>query len=396
MTKTPNPATHITFPIRALELAEQATKDVESDLQTLEDAVIGEFLPRTIRVILGQDEACREILRSNKGIAPDVLAERISQVFWSHPGSMGGLKTERYLMEIGLSHADADTLATNLYRYSRYVISLVNSVRMTRSACNLILEMIEPDRFRSRSLKAPALPPHAYTTWLQRCEDFGSKKFDSPFDVSIWLVLLEEFIIEVSSTNSWARRKSIDDRTSAPPEIERSAASMAKSTSRLFGQYLYVEYSLNDLPQRYASREGSFKKQIKEMATFFSSSDSAIYSRLFEDFESRRSRIKASSRMVKNHQSKPRQSFIENYMSNVASIDNRKVTIKNNSENISPQLINQMYRLFMAQMAISDAKSKFVGQTSHEKESLIVEIERPQMSDAKKLRKLLEVMFSRD
>ena len=396
MAKTPSPANHITFPTQALELAKQATQEVEYDLKTLEDAVIGEFLPRSIRAILGQDEECREILRSNKEIAPDVLAERVSQVFWSHPGSMGGLKTERYLMEIGLGHVDADTLATNLYRYSRYVMSLVNSVRMTRSACNLILEMIEPDRFRSRSLKAPALPPHAYTTWLQRSEDFGSKKFDSPFDISLWLVLLEEFMIEVTSTNSWARRKPIDDRTAVPPEIERSAASMAKSTTRLFGQYLYIEYSLTDLPQRYVVREGSFKKQIKEMSTFFASSDSAIYSRLFEDFESRRTRIKASPRMVKNEQRKSRQSFIEDYISNVASIDNRKVTIKNNSQNISPQLINQMYRLFMAQMAISDAKSKFVGQTSYEKESLIVEIERPQMSDAKKLRKLLEIMFGRD
>lgn len=394
MAKTLQETGDIEFPISARTLTERAAQAVEGHLSELETQMLDTFLPRSVEVILAHEPKCRAILLKGKPAGYQELPKKIGQIFWSHPGTMGGQKIEMLFLETGFDHDQADELATKVYKYSRYTMSLVNNLRMIRSAIVGINEVIDPAALTERFAGTEVMGFDELIKWQETAKSLGDEKLKNTKDIEKWLLKVENQIAEVTTASTWTRRKNLqlqDPNGWKKPSL--MSRSMAKAFSRRFGQFIRQEFELMELSGRYATREDSFKTELQTLKKVFNGSDSDIFEHLQQDYDSRQNRIKAASRPSSRNFAKRSSSTMENYISNVLQLDGREVIVKNSSEKISPLLVGQMAKLFKAQMMFGEKTPRFLGRAEQNEQQLILEVEKPTKSDISKIKKLLEELF---
>lgn len=392
----------MTFPISALALAERAAERLDEQIATVQQQMVGAYLPQTVEVILSRQADCRAIVKKLDSSSLDRLVGNLGQVLWSHPGSMGGHKIEQQLIAAGFNHEEADTLATNIIRYSRYSMSIVNSIRHYKSAISGVRDLIDPINFRERYLGFATLPEEATSRWLAQSEDFGQAVLKDSGDLSEWLTRVEAFIAEVNTASNWARRRVLQDQD---PNGWRNPSlanvSIAKAYTRRYGRYLMQEFKDIHLGGRYIpinrSQNESVLDELYELKKKLSSDDKAIFLAFSDDYESRSHRItshtKQSSRTPFARNTSDF-SYFENYISNQFKLDGRDLVVKSKPERISKALIEQMYRVFKVQIEMEPNMDRFISKTDRDGESLLVELEKPAKSDGAKLKKLLTNLLS--
>ena len=384
----------ISFPIKALTLAQAAVEAVETQFKELEKQMLETFLPRTVEVILAHEAECRDLLKKKQPKGYTELPEKIGQILWSHPGRMGAMKIERLFFDLGFDDKEADLLATKVYQYSRYTFSLVNSLRMRRSAVQAIRDAIEPAKMQERYLDRTESWADKYAEWIDHSMKLGIEPIDNDLHLDLWLGHVETFISTISYARSWERDRKIQNED--PNRIAKSNSMsrvMATAFTRRFGQFLRTEFGLLSKIPRYKSKEVTFEKEIKQYKKKFDADDAQILEHMQADYNLRQNRIKVASTSSDRKLSNKSTSYFEKYISNVLQIDDREVLIKNSSEKVSPELIDQMYKLFIAQLTINSNQAKFVGKSTRDNQTLIVELANPTKSDAPKLKKLLKALF---
>ena len=384
----------ITFPIQALTLANMATQAVEAQFKELETQMLDTSLPRTVEVILAHEDECRALLKKKMPDKYEELPDRIGRILWSHPGSMGAKKVELMFLDLGFNAKEADLLATKIYQYSRYTFSLVNSLRMRRSAVQAIRDAIDPTKMQERYLTRTDSWADKYPEWNEKSKLLGEEPIGNDIHLDLWLGHVEDLISKVSHARAWQRNRKFQEQDPDRKIIKDSMSSaMASAFTRRYGQFLRSEFGLLTKIPRYKSKDAPFEKELAKLKKLFNSDDEQIMEHLQDDYNLRQNRIKVTSESLRQKTLFKNASYFEKYISNVLKIDDREVLIKNNSQKVSPELIDQMYKLFIAQLAINSSQSKFVGKSTREDQTLIVELEKPTKNDAPKLKKLLEALF---
>jgi hypothetical protein len=329
------------------------------------------------------------------------MIDNSAQALWSNPGSMGGLQIERLLIANGINREDADTLATNIVRYSRYSMSVVNSLRHYKSAVSGVRDIIEPKQFRERYLASPALPTELQATWPPKAEAFGREDFLDSGKISDWLSRIEIFIAEVNTASSWAKRRLLQEQDpNGWKKTTSMSTSMAKAYTRRYGRFLMQEFKEIKFGGRYVpssrSRIESIKTELDDLKDKLFQDDRTVFKLFEEDYGERSFRITSLSRPPSRSISSrdlSQQSFFEAYITNQFKLGGRDLTVKSSQERISPALIEQMYKLFKTQLELEPKLSKFEGTVAREGQILTVDLAEPAINDASKLKKFLNTLF---
>jgi len=393
------------FPITALELAKLAQVSLDRHSQLVQKEMVEELLPRTVMVIISQQDDCLKIANRIAKTWDSVTTKRIvgnlAQALWSHPGSMGGIQIERQLIANGVHPEEANTLATNIVKYSRYSMSAVNLLRHYKSAVSGVHDIIEPIQFRERFLSSPSLPEQLQKEWPVKAKIFANEEFINPGSITEWLGRIEQFIAEVNTASVWARRRLLQEQDPLGwKKITPMSASMAKAYTRRYGRFLMQEFKEINFGGRYLpssrSRIDSITEELKDLKKKLSSEERAVFKIFEEDYEERSHRIslsnRLSSRSASNRETSP-QSFFEAYMTNQSKLGGRDLTVKSSQERISPALIEQMYKLFKTQLELEPKISKFEGTVERDGQTLTVNLDEPVINDASKLKRFLNTLF---
>ncbi len=389
------------FPITALELANLAQDRLDKQSELVQKQMVDDLLPRTVEVILARQDDCRRISKSWDSATAKRIIDNSAQALWSNPGSMGGLQIERQLVANGINREDADTLATNIVKYSRYSMSVVNSLRHYKSALSGVRDIIEPNQFRERYLANPALPPMLQEVWPPKAEAFGREEFADSGKISDWLSRIEVVIAEVNSASTWARRRILQEQDPQGwKRVTPMNTSIAKAYTRRYGRFLMQEFAEIKFGGRYVpssrSRIESIRIELEDLKEKLSGDDRAVFKIFQEDYEDRSLRITSLTRPPSRSASMrelSQQSFIEAYITNKFKLEGRDLTVRTSHEKIAPNLVEQMYKLFKTQLDLEPNLSDFAGTVARDGQILTVELDSPKSKDAAKIKKFLTSLF---
>lgn len=395
MTKLP-PAPDIDFPISALALARSASDRLENQTEAAQQRMVKDLLPRTVSVILTQQQHCRSALKGLSSDEMERLIRGICQILWSQPGSIGGTRIEQLLIGVGLDPEIADEVATYVYKYSRHSVSIINLIRHYKSAINGVSDMVDPIRFNERFMRMPGLSPTELSKWPEQVTDFGDRVFKNSSDVAEWLNECELFITEVISASSKARKKE-PQKTDVLSwqELEKARSSVAMAYTRRYGRFITQEFPAITLSGRYLpssrSDSDSIIEQLERLEMELTGDDRKVFGLLEEFYEKNSNRIvslkrpSSSLRLARN----ATDFTYTDQLINTLKFDGKNLTIKHYPEQISGGLIDQLIRVFDAQLEVESRLPIFESSVSKDGQTLSIELENPAMRDSSNLRKLL-------
>ena len=386
------------FPISSIELVNKAYERVIEQAETVKSQLVSSYLPQTVEVILSRQPECRNLVRGRQDL--EAISSDLGKILWSQPGSMGGVHIERNLIDWGFDTNAADVLATNVIQFSRYSMAVVNHLRHIRSAVTSLRDVLVPQLARERFFTRAEVASALEKEWLAYIEKLGARVLEDADDLALWL---DDLSIVIATL---LRAKNDKKLNVSPSDLYTLAnekvnlglgpLSMAQAYTRRFGRFVASEFNIEDLGGRYEAKEDSILDELTKLKLELSGDDEAVFALFSADFEKRKSRIKVSTRPPASR-SFPRNdkdfSYFENYLSNHLQIDNREVVIRNSSPKISPALIEQITKIFKAQMMVESKMDRFRGKAALDGEELILEVERPSSDDVPKLKRLLKALF---
>ena len=387
------------FPIKAADLVQMAIARVDQQSDTVKDQMVSSYLPQVVRVILTQHPDCQGLVGRSKERLSDYSRD-IGQILWSHPGSMGGVRIEQYFVQSGFEPADADTLATCIIQYSRYVMAIINNLRHVRSAITGVRDSIILPNAQDRFFSKSNLDPKLQHDWFEWVDKLAEQKLKDEFEFMLWL---EDIQLLVASLLEGKHKYKLE-----LPSSERSTArtfntpaigssNMAMAYVRRFGRYINREFGIEDLSDRYATKGKSILDELADLKMDLGASDSKVFALLEQDYQKRQSRIRVTTKPPASR-AMDRQSYYEDAAKKLLTshmpLDSRDLIVRNSTSKISPVLIEQMYKLFITQLKLEPNLQKFIGKTMIDSQVLEVELENPNRSDASKIKKYLEALFS--
>ena len=128
----------IRLPLTANELVDAALEQLDDEGTQVKEAMVGEILPKTIRVILQFDDKALQMAKAYPALKSDATIEEIAQTLWSYPGSSGAARVRNALLVQGLDEIAAEKVSQAILNYTRYPMSIVNYMRHMRSSINSI------------------------------------------------------------------------------------------------------------------------------------------------------------------------------------------------------------------------------------------------------------------
>ena len=383
------------FPIKAKDLVERACQvgKEESDQVRLE--LTNKLLPRTVEIILTSNPSFKSSGAPRNQV--DEMVQTLSQILWSHAGSMGGVRIEQTLLRLGFNLDEADSIATDLVRFSRLTMSVVNHLRHVESALTGISEFINADSARARYLAFKNLKPNIEKKWLDYIEELAYRKLNNGKELAAWLKDVENAMSDLLKARNLSELSyGPTDIGPVVDEIFNGSAGMALAYTRRFGRFVYSKFNIEGLGSRYETDEDYIQSEIQKLKDILSQDAESVFALFKEDYEKRRSRIKVSttppsSRLKSFETSK---SIFEQYITYNLKLDGRDLIVKSTSDNLSKDLIQQMYKLFKMQVELDPKGHRFEGKTSRDGQTLIVELQRPKASDIEQMKKRLFKMFT--
>lgn len=390
------PTTDIDFPISALALTRAAAARLESQTEEAQQRMVKDLLPRTVSVILTQQQECRSALKGLSTDEMERLIRGISQILWSQPGSIGGARIEQLLIGVGLNREAADQVATEVYKYSRHSIAIINLIRHYKSAINGVHDMVDPIRFTERFMRTPGLSPSELSKWPEQVTSFGDRIFRNSSDIVEWLNECEWFITEVFSASSKAREKE-PQKTDVLSwqDLEKSRSAVAMAYTRRYGRFVTQEFPSIALSGRYLpssrSESESINDQLARLEMELFGDDRKVFRLLEEFYEKNSNRIMSLKRPTPSFRSARNATDFTytDQLTNTLKFDGRNLTIKHYPEQISRGLIDQLIRVFDAQLEVESRMPIFESTVSKYGQTLSIELETPAIVDSAKLKKLL-------
>lgn len=373
-----------------------ARADQVSD--TVKGQMVSSYLPQTVRVILTQHPDCQGLVgRSQERLS--TYARDIGQILWSHPGSMGGARIEQYFVQNGFEPADADTMATCIIQYSRYVMAIINNLRHIRSAITGVRDSIILPHAQDRFFSKSNLDPKLQREWFDWVDKLAEQKLMDEFELMLWL---EEIQVLVASLLDGKHNYKLEFPRTEPSNPRNIGSPFVGSTNmglayvRRFGRFINREFGVEDLSNRYTTKGKSILDELADLKMDLSASDSKVFELLEQDYQKRQTRIRVTTRPPASR-SGDRLSYYgdaaKKLITSHMPLDSRNLIVRNSTSKISPMLIEQMYKLFITQLKLEPNLQKFIGKTMIDSQVLEVELENPSRSDASKIKKYLEALF---
>lgn len=394
-----NAPTDITFPILAGEIASAAEARLQNQSRSAETLMVEKLLPRTVQIIWSQDKDCRNLTKQIPAADRERVFGLIGQTLWSQPGTFGGQRIEQMLIGLGLPVDDADKVASNVLKYSRYSMSVVNLVRHYRSAVSSVFDILSMDRFETRYLNQPGIENDLLSKWQQEIKDLGSTELKNSADLDYWLKELEDFMAEVLSARAAARKRPAGaiDLSSNERRVD-FGRSTAMAYVRRYGRFLTQEFDQVNLSGRYAQstrpEEASILIQLGNLELELKKPDAEAFEKFAAYYELRNRRMaSAKDRLTRGAFPARRQGY-EDYFVNQLKLEGRELTIQNYPEKVSKDLTEQLIRMLDAQLEIDSKSSLFEGKVSRDGQTLWVNLERPNQKDVSKLKQLLPKIVS--
>ena len=387
------------FPIIARDLVKRAFERVEEQSNSVKQQLLDIYLPRTAEVILSRQPDCRALLKGHFGtqMEQSQLINKIGQTLWSHPGSLGGAKIERIFLEAGFDLDAADTLATQVVRYSRYSMAVVNHLRHVRSAIQGFYDLVVLENMRERFLANVNMESWLQSEWLSHAKTLANRKISNVSELSEWLSDIELLLSALKLHSS----SNIDINSSEQFNLQNYRAhgigGNAKAYTRRFGQYINQEFKIVGLGGRYATREESVLDELAKLKTDLAGDETRVFKMLEADYLQRQSRIKVSTKPPRSR-TLDRNSMYENLakslLSNHFQIDDRELIIRSSSQVVPQALLEQMVRVFQTQIKIEPDLKRFIGKVIADGHELEVELEKPTKKDGIKIKQYLDAYFN--
>lgn len=384
------------FPLSARALANLANDRIAEYDQTMGRELRSYYLPKAIKTIFNQSPV---IARALKNLSPknlDDLVEEISQILWSSPGSLGGLKIERLFMGQGITELEADAFATEVIHLSRFPLSDINFYRQVRNAVSRVSTLIDPNLYSHNFFNRFELPSKYIEKWNSLSSELGAEKFNKPIEIANWLEKVGVFSSTLIIVNNELRKGGSPDNAVRNAENKARETSVSGALTRRYGRFLFTEFSnLDGMGDRYQRKNDSLSSEFKKLKREFGKPEPELYAALKDYYEKLNARFFTLTSERLKEAKTGKQSSYENVLSHKLSLEGRDLEIKADSSDLSPKLIDNFLQLFKLQLEIDPNMKRYEGTTSLNGQSLSISLEKPSPKDYTYLRKFLDAFSKR-
>jgi hypothetical protein len=381
----------IELPLTANALTDAALKQVEEESKLVEKEMLGNILPRTIRIVLDFEEVAAEIAKNHPVLKDNEKVAEIAQTLWSYPGSSGAARVRNNLFVIGLSETEASKVSQAILNYTRYPMSIVNYMRHIRSSINSIRNIFYGPKATDNLFEELGYSKSQLTEWITSSNSLQSTFIDSEVNFQNWLTEVELHLrkfLPIQGRLSRAMNGRGDvDRGESPGLFD---AAVARAYARRFGKYVSAH-------AKFQAVEGgqTISDEFSDLLKEYEGSDEKVYKKLKTDFERRSRRLSAS---VQKHFEKPTRntSIYQNNIEQSLNINGKKVFIRTSSAELPDQLINQFIKSLKLQFEMDPDQKILNSSLNVDGKYIEVEIEKPVKSDIKKIQQFVESMYIAD
>ncbi len=383
----------IRLPLTANALTDAALAQVEEEGKQVEEAMLGDILPRTIRVILQFEEQASQLAKSYPALKSDETVREMAQTLWSYPGSSGAARIRNNLLALGINEEGASEVSQAILNYTRYPMSIVNYMRHMRSSINSIRNIFYGPKAPDSLVQELGYTKSQLSEWVASSNTLNTAVIDSEASFRNWLaeveVHLRTFLPMQGRLNRAINGRGNVDRGESRGLFD---AAVARAYARRFGNYVAAHAKFKDVGRNSQGRGLTISDEFAELLEVYEGSDKGVFSRLQEDFERRSRRISASAQ---KHIDRPARSSSV-YQRNIEqslNINGKKVFIRTSSSELPNQLINQFIKSLFLQFAMDPDQKVLNSSLNVEGKYIEVEIEKPMKSDLKKIQQFVESMY---
>lgn len=383
----------IKLPLTANALTDAALAQVEEESTLVEQAMLGEILPRTVRVILQFEDQVSEVANAFPALKSNETINEIAQTLWSYPGSSGAARIRNNLMAHGLNEDAASKVSQAILNYTRYPMSIVNYMRHMRSSINSIRNIFYGPKAPDSLVQELGYTKSQLSEWVASSNTLNTAVIDSETSFRNWLAEVEVHLRTFLPMQGRINR-AINGRSNVGREESRGLfdAAVARAYARRFGNYVAAHAKFKDVGRNSQGRGSTISDEFAELLDVFEGSDKQVFFKLQEDFERRSRRLSASAQ---KHIEKPSRStsVYQNNIEQFLNINGKKVFIRTNSPELPTKLINQFLKSLRLQFDIDPEQKMLKSTLNIEGTYIEIEIEKPVKSDLKKIQQFVESMY---
>jgi hypothetical protein len=383
----------IRLPLTANELVDAALEQLDEEGQQVEEAMLGQILPRTIQVILNFDAKASETVRSYPGLRSAGAIEEISQTLWSYPGSSGAARIRNILQVHGLDASSASAMSQTILNYTRYPISIVNYMRHMQTSINAIRNIFYGPKAPDAVFQDLGYTKSQLSEWVASSNNLNTAVIDSEASFQNWLVEVENHLRTFLPMQGRINR-ALNGRENPTP-AERPGlfnTAVARAYARRFGNYVAAHAKFKDAGKSAQGRGSTISDEFAQLLNVYEGTDKAVYTKLLSDFERRSSRLSASA---SKHVERPSRStsLIQQRIEQTLNLNGKTVEIRTSSSNLPQALVDQFVKSLVLQYEMNPMQKKLSTRLNIGQDSIEVEIEKPERADLKKIQSFIETMY---
>lgn len=383
----------IKLPLTANALTDAALAQVEEESKLVEEAMLGEILPRTVRIILQLEDQVVQVAQTFPALKSDETVNEIAQTLWSYPGSSGAARIRNNLLTHGLHEDAASEVSQAILNYTRYPMSIVNYMRHMRSSINSIRNIFYGPKAPDSLVQELGYTKSQLSEWVASSNTLNTAVIDSETSFRNWLAEVEVHLRTFLPMQGRINR-AINGRGGVDRQESRGLfdAAVARAYARRFGNYVAAHAKFKEVGRNTQGRGSTISDEFAELLDVYEGSDKQVFFKLQEDFERRSRRISASAQ---KHIERPSRtsSIYQRSIEQSLNINGKKVFIRTSSAELPDQLINQFIKSLRLQFEMDPDQKILNSSLNVDGKYIEVEIEKPIKSDIKKIQQFVESMY---
>ena len=383
----------IRLPLTANELVDAALEQLDDEGTQVKDAMVGQILPKTIKVIFQFDDRALQMAKAYPALKSDATIEEIAQTLWSYPGSSGAARVRNALLVQGLDEIAAEKVSQTILNYTRYPISIVNYMRHMRSSINSIRNIFYGPKAPDAIFQELGYTKSQLSEWVASSNNLNTAVIEDEASFKKWLVEVEAhlrtFLPMQGRINRAMTGRDNPNRGDSPPLFDTV---VARAYARRFGNYVAAHAKFKDVGRSAQGRGSTISDEFAQLLDVYEGSEKEIYKKLLSDYERRSNRLSASA---SKHIERPGRSssVFQRYIEQSLNINGKKVEIRTSSSNLPRPLVDQFIKSLVLQYEMNPDQKLLSTRLNVSGNSIEVEIENPVKADLKKVQSFIETMY---
>jgi hypothetical protein len=383
----------IRLPLTANELVDAALEQLDEEGEQVEEAMLGQILPRTIKVIFQFDAQALETVGTYPALKSAGAIDEISQTLWSYPGSSGAARIRNILQVHGLDNVSASNMSQTILNYTRYPISIVNYMRHMRSSINAIRNIFYGPKAPDSVFQDLGYTKSQLSEWVASSNNLNTAVIQSEESFQTWLMEVENHLRTFLPMQGRINR-ALSGRENPTP-AERPGlfnTAVARAYARRFGNYVAAHAKFKDAGRSAQGRGSTISDEFAQLLDVYKGADKQVYSKLQSDFERRSSRLSASA---SKHVERPSRSnsLIQQRIEQSLNLNGKRVEIRTSSSSLPQTLVDQFIKSLVLQYEMNPMQKVLSTRLNIGSDSIEVEIEKPVRADLKKVQSFIETMY---